>query len=227
MLISQLSAHLEKSDINITLTKNGDVITAIVLPKPKNDKLSNLSPIVAKGTAEELDKHLAAALQSTFDTINSFKVENTEIVESEVKEASQPQKQAKVKPEPKSEIKEDKPVKVNPKIMFDDASKLFKEGKYAEALPLYQSAADLKPESKQYSEALKLCAKWVDSLKKADMFLDSNKSEEIERGVEIIKISEESINSLPEVEEAQLDAEAETFEEEEFKEEVDEDDFPL
>ena len=226
MLISQLSAHLENSDINITLTRNKDIITAIVLPKSKNEKLQNLSPIVISGTAKELDENIINALTKVLIKINSFTIQGIEKLEEELEEAAkEPVKVAKPKAVAPKEVK------ANPKTLFDDASKLFKEGKYAEALPLYKSASDLKPESKQYSEALKLCAKWVDSLKKADLFLESDKSEEIEKGVEILKKAEfpivNEVGDNTPVQEEEETFEEEEIEEESIEEEVDEDDFTI
>jgi PRTRC genetic system protein E len=235
MFISQLSAHLDSSDINITFTKVGNVITAIVVPKPKNDKLSNLSPIVAKGTAEELDKNLVASLTSVFTAINEFKVSGVVEVVKEIEAAGE---EPKAIEKPKAATKTPTVKAPTAKEQFDKASTLFKNAKYAEALPLYEEALKLKPDSKQYSEALKLCKRWVDSLKAADMFNGNVSVDPVQGNIAEVVIKEkETFQPFPseeEVEEAEL-AQQELDEEEasihetqpEIHASEDDDDFPI
>jgi len=164
MFIQELSKYLVNSDINITFSKNGDVITAIVLPKAKNDKISTLNPIVAKGTALQLDNGLLSSLQTVFTAINDFTVagvsEAVEAIKSDEETAAKP---AKVKAE---KVVAPKVEKVNPKSVFEQATAWFGEGKYSEALLLYKEAVELKPDSKPYKESLVLCQRWVDSVGK-------------------------------------------------------------
>ncbi len=183
MFIQELSKHLDNSDVNITFSKNGDIITAIVVPKPKNDKISDLPPIVATGTAKELDEQLVAFMIPVFDAVQGFKVtgvaEAVEAIKVDEETANRPDK-VKV-----AKVVAPKVEKVNPKSVFEQATTLFGEGKYSEALVLYKQATELKPDSKPYKESLILCQRWVDSVAKMN----------INNSQDIIDISiEEAVN---------------------------------
>ncbi len=184
MFIQELSKYLENSDINITFSKNGDIITAIVLPKPKNDKIDSLSPIVAKGTAEQLENSLLPALKTVFDAIDEFKIvgvtEAVEAIKTDEETATRPDKAPKAKVEKVAAVKIEK---INPKTVFEEAGKLFTEGKYSEALPLYKQASELKPDSKPYKEAFNNCQRWVDSVAKMNV---SNQEFHVDPGTETI-----------------------------------------
>ncbi len=196
MFIEELSKHLDNSDVNITFSKKDDIITAIVVPKPKNDKIGELSPIVATGTAKELDEQLVAFMIPIFDAVKGFKVTGVEEAVAEVEEA------AKETPKLAKKEKVEKPVpvvKINAKTEFDAASKLFNEGKYSEALPLYQSASDIKPHSKPYKEAVANCQRWIDSIAKMNI---NNQEHHIDPGTGTIGevIDDKMINELAEKE---------------------------
>jgi PRTRC genetic system protein E len=172
----ELEKLLENCDFNITLSKNKEVISAVVIPKIKGNKATiELNPMILSGTAEQFNQSFIGALQTAKTKIDAFTVELSSIDASiekakEEKTVAADKKTAIGKKEPVAKAEVPKIAKIDAKAEYDKGVALFNSAKYAEALPFLELAHKTKADNKTYKDKYDICQKWVDRLKESGLF---------------------------------------------------------
>ena len=91
-----IEQHLEGLNLNVVISKNENGLTVSVLPQPtcKDDAMKSLTPILLKGTAEELDAQFAGIIQQPLQKVSGI---STNLVQFEKNVEIQAEKTAIVK----------------------------------------------------------------------------------------------------------------------------------
>lgn len=69
-----IEQHLSGMNLNVVISKNDNGLTVSVLPQPtcKDDAMKNLTPILLKGTADELDAQFAGIIQQPLEKVSGI-----------------------------------------------------------------------------------------------------------------------------------------------------------
>lgn len=147
--ISELMS--DRDIINLVLTKVNGIVSVSVLPKKtglKDEAKNNLSPIVVKGTPEELDQKFIEIIKQPLQKATGI-LTNMDVFEKSL-EATQAKSKAATEAKKKTDAE---------KKTFTDKMKkvetLFTEKKYPEAALLLKEASELPGADKKQCETMK------------------------------------------------------------------------
>lgn len=142
----------EKDVITLVLTKTNGLLTVSVMPKRaglKDEAKNNLSPIVLKGTPDELDRDFITTIQKPIERAVGL------LTNMAVHEKSVETMKSKSKAEDENRKKES----AEKKAYTDKIQKvetLYKEKKYPEAAILLKQVSEMPVADKKQCEALKI-----------------------------------------------------------------------
>jgi PRTRC genetic system protein E len=179
-----IEQHLEGLNLNVVISKNENGLTVSVLPQPtcKDDAMKSLTPILLKGTAEELDAQFAGIIQQPLQKVSGI---STNLVQFEKNVEIQAEKTAIVK------AKKDADKKLTDKAdkYIKEAEALIEKDETKKAILKAKAALKVAPE---YKKALDLMDKLVP--KAEGMFVAKEKAKLVEQVkeemVEVVMASE-------------------------------------
>ena len=87
-MFTELQQFLENSDLNMTISKQGEVIIVSTIPKLKGEDQPEIKPLIIRGTAEELDAGFIAAVQQKLPAVAGLKID-AEAFDASVNEAKE------------------------------------------------------------------------------------------------------------------------------------------
>lgn len=182
----ELSKLMDNCDFNISITKNKEQLTAIVIPKLKGESANlELKPMSMCGTPEQFDASFLNALSSAAEKVSVFVADLSAIDASieknkadKTEKATKATKVATKTTEAKAPVVE-KPVvvKVDAKAEYEKGVALYNNAEYAKALPHLKLATETKPDNKTYKDKYDICQKWVDRLKESGLFKEEEVAE--------------------------------------------------
>lgn len=191
----EIAKLMTNCDLNITLSLREGKLHAIVLPKSKDEKQSNIAPMSLCGTPEEYETGFLTAISAAIPKVDAF-ITDMQVMQDTIdkQKAEKAEKTAKksetAKPSEKKEtVKEEKVAKVNHADEYKKGLALFNDAKYAEAEPHLVAAVTAKPDNKTYQEKLKICQSWISRLKENGLF---NTQEEDSKATDTIVPTEET-----------------------------------
>lgn len=149
-----IEQHLEGMNLSVVISKNDNGLTVSVLPQPtcKDEAMKNLTPILLKGTADELDAQFAGIIQQPLQKVSGI---TANVVEFEKAAEIQAEKTAMAK----AETDKKKKAKENAEKEITKAETLIKEKKHDEAIKHLNKAIELYPGSKKAKTLLADCKK--------------------------------------------------------------------
>ncbi len=179
-----IEQHLEGLNLNVVISKNENGLTVSVLPQPtcKDDAMKSLTPILLKGTAEELDAQFAGIIQQPLQKVSGI---STNLVQFEKNVEIQAEKTAIVK------AKKDADKKLTDKAdkYIKEAEALIEKDETKKAILKAKAALKVAPE---YKKALDLMDKLVP--KAEGMFVAKEEAKLVEQVkeemVEVVMASE-------------------------------------
>ena len=182
-----IEQHLEGLNLNVVISKNENGLTVSVLPQPtcKDDAMKSLTPILLKGTAEELDAQFAGIIQQPLQKVSGI---STNLVQFEKNVEIQAEKTAIVK------AKKDADKKLTDKAdkYIKEAEALIEKDETKKAILKAKAALKVAPE---YKKALDLMDKLVP--KAEGMFVAKEKAKLVEQVkeemVEVVMASEPTV----------------------------------
>ena len=146
-----IEQHLSGMNLNVVISKNDNGLTVSVLPQPtcKDDAMKNLTPILLKGTAEELDAQFAGIIQQPLEKVSGI---SANLIQFEKNVEIQAEKTAIVK------AKKDATKKLTDKADKElvKAEEHIKKDEISEAILKIEAALKFAPD---YKKALDLLAK--------------------------------------------------------------------
>lgn len=182
----ELSKLMDNCDFNISITKNKEQLTAIVIPKLKGESANlELKPMSMCGTPEQFDASFLNALTTAAEKVSVFVADLSAIDASieknkaeKTEKATKATKVATKTTEAKAPVA-DKPivVKIDAKAEFEKGVALYNNAEYAKALPHLKLATETKPDNKTYKDKYDICQKWVDRLKESGLFKEEEVAE--------------------------------------------------
>jgi len=179
-----IEQHLDGLNLNVVISKNENGLTVSVLPQPtcKDDAMKSLTPILLKGTAEELDAQFAGIIQQPLQKVSGI---STNLVQFEKNVEIQAEKTAIVK------AKKDADKKLTDKAdkYIKEAEALIEKEETKKAILKVKAALKVAPE---YKKALDLMDKLVP--KAEGMFVPKEEAKLVEQVkeemVEVVMASE-------------------------------------
>lgn len=180
-MFQNLEQFLDKSDLTMVISKNGDLISISVLPKLKSDKDEEnlLRPITITGTAQQIDEGFIQALQQPMEKLNVLTV-NAKVFEESVEEVVEEKEKAEKKKTEKSKTsktvdKKAEPKKQEVKVKEKTATELSKEAvkegddamakkDYDKAVIAYARAVELMPDDKKVKDKYLAAERWKKSI---------------------------------------------------------------
>jgi PRTRC genetic system protein E len=162
MFFKSIEPHLIGMNLNLVISKSETGLVVSVLPQLtcKDEAKNNITPILLKGTAEELDAQFAGIIQQPLQKVSGLSTNLIQfekaVEKTEAENAITKDKKDKAK---KLEVKADK--------FLDEADKLIKEDKISAAILKIEGALKIAPE---YKKALDLLAKHSVVSNAPDMF---------------------------------------------------------
>lgn len=162
---SKINTELNGYDLNITISKKDEQMIVSVLPKlnPGQKTEKTLSPVVLRGTPDEIDAGFMEAMQKPFEAIKGLQIDMSAFVESV----------AAVKPE---KVKKEKPEKVKkPKVKEPSESEVMEmKFKYLmTAANQFEETGDFKAAIGAYNEAKEYTTK-TKNIKSIEESIDSH-----------------------------------------------------
>jgi len=151
MFFKSIEQHLVGMNLNIVISKNETGLVVSVFPQLtcKDEAKGNITPILLKGTAEELDAQFAGIIQQPLQKVSGISTNLIQFERAvEKTEADNAITKAKKDESKKLTDKADK--------FLDEADKLIKEDKIPAAVLKIEAALKIAPE---YKKALDLLAK--------------------------------------------------------------------
>jgi PRTRC genetic system protein E len=151
MFFKSIEQHLVGMNLNIVISKSETGLVVSVLPQLtcKDEAKKNITPILLKGTADELDAQFAGIIQQPLQKVSGLSTNLIQFERAvEKTEADNAITKAKKDESKKLTDKADK--------LLDEAEKLIKEDKISAAILKIEGALKIAPE---YKKALDLLAK--------------------------------------------------------------------
>lgn len=146
-----IEQHLSGMNLNVVISKNDNGLTVSVLPQPtcKDDAMKNLTPILLKGTADELDAQFAGIIQQPLEKVSGI---SANLIQFEKNVEIQAEKTAIVK------AKKDASKKLTDKADKElvKAEEHIKKDEISKAILKIEAALKFAPD---YKKALDLLAK--------------------------------------------------------------------
>lgn len=189
-MFRELEQFLEKADLNLVISKQGERIVISTLPKLKGEDQPELKPLIISGTAAEMDEGFIQAIETKLAPIQGLQIE-AEAFETSLTEAkedingsskkSSKGKTAAKKEEPKKEEKVKAiPIAEQVKTLLDEGNKAFTSKDYQLAIEKFTALLVLRPDDKKGKELLLASQRWKKSVD--DMNSNSEtKTEEVDK----------------------------------------------
>lgn len=169
-MFKQLEQFLDNSDLNIMISKKDNTITVSVLPKLKTDKEQALSPLLLRGTADDLDAGFINALSTKLPVANGLIVEAKQF-EASVEAEGEKAEKAATKAKSKTVTSAPAAPKVKEKTDSEKAKDAIKAGddamtakNYPLAVEQYQIASDILKTNKGVNDKLLASQRWLKSV---------------------------------------------------------------
>jgi len=149
-LFKSLEKHLNDIDVNIVIAKNEEQLTVSFLPKPKckDDAKKQITPLLLRGTAEELDAEFLTIIQKPLESVTGI---TSNLIQFEESVKKMEKDNAKIK----AEKEKNKKLKEKADKLLKEADAFIKDKNISKAILKIKGALKIYPEYKKAQTLLK------------------------------------------------------------------------